>query len=160
MADQAPRSSTGGPQWVKCLCVITHDAGYLFAVGTDPVGPRTYFVPVGGGIEFGELATDAAVREVYEEIGVVIEKPRLLGVLENIFTWNGAANHEVVFCFIDQVASRDVVPFEGRESDGKSIPLRWLTEEELRSSPIPVYPDGILDLILNEPPGDVSAMGR
>ena len=61
----------------------------------------------------------------------------------------------MVFCFIDEVPSREMVPLQGRESNGEIIPLRWLSREELRSSPIPVYPDGIPGLILDEPPSDV-----
>ena len=128
----------------------------MFSVGTDPIDPpQTFLVPVGGGIDFGELAAAAVVREVQEEIGVDVDKPRHLGILENIFTWNGAEYHEVVFCFIGQVKSRDLVPLQGRESNGETIPLRWLSREELRSSPIPVYPDGILGLILEEPSSNV-----
>ena len=151
--DQPALSKDGRPQRLKAICVIKHNADYLFSVGTDPKGPRTFLVPVGGGIEFGELAADAVVREVQEEIGVDIETPRLVGVLENNFTWNGADYHEIVFCFVDEIPSRDVVPSTGRESNGESFPLRWLSEEELRSSPVPVYPDGILALILEEASG-------
>ena len=137
-------------QWprLKAICVIRHGRSYLFSVGTDPAKPETFLVPLGGGVEFGETASASVVREIKEEIGVVIEKPYLLGVLENIFNYDGAAHHEVVFCFIVQVADRDQVPFAGRESNGEDIPLRWLSLEELRTTPIPVYPEGIVSLIL------------
>ena len=152
--DQEAQSRDGQLPRLKVVCVIRHGGDYLFAVGTDPIGPQTFLIPVGGGIDFGELAAAAAAREVQEEIGVEIKNPRLLGVLENIFTYNGELGHEVVFCFIDQIPSRDMVPSEGLESNGESFPLRWLSRDELRSCPIPVYPDGILGLILDEPPSD------
>jgi ADP-ribose pyrophosphatase YjhB (NUDIX family) len=142
-------SSSGRFQRLKAVCVISHGDDYLFSVGVDPGDHRTFLVPVGGGIEFGELALTAAVREVREEIGVNVENPRLLGVLENIFTYDGETGHEVVFCFLGQIASRDELPSEGQESDGSMFPLRWLSQEELRSPPVPVYPEGILGLILN-----------
>ena len=86
-------------QWprLKAICVIRHGRSYLFSVGTDPAKPETFLVPLGGGVEFGETASASVVREIKEEIGVVIEKPYLLGVLENIFNYDGAAHHEVVF---------------------------------------------------------------
>ena len=147
-------SSSGRFQRLKAVCVITHGGDYLFSVGVDPLDQRTFLVPVGGGIEFGELALTAAVREVREQVGIDVENPHLLGVLENIFTYKGETDHEVVFCFIGQVRSRDSVPSEGVESDGVNFPLRWLADGELRSPDVPVYPEGILDLILSHLDGD------
>ena len=31
-----------------------------------------------------------------------------------------------------------------------SFPLRWLSEVEMRSLGVPVYPEGILDLVLSD----------
>ncbi|MCX8213374.1 MAG: hypothetical protein OTJ97_02515, partial [SAR202 cluster bacterium] len=64
------------------------------------------------------------------------------------------AGHEIVFCFIGRARSRDGVPSEGVERNGISFPLRWLSEAELRSPDVPVYPEGILDLILHDLEGD------
>ena len=69
----------------------------------------------------------------------MFEAPRLLGVLENIFTYKGETDHELVFCFIGRVRSRDGVPSEGVESVGMSFPLRWLSEGELRSRRTSLY---------------------
>ena len=77
-------SSSGRFQRLKAVCVITHGGEYLFPVGVDPLDQRTFLVPVGSGIEFGELALPAAVREVQEEIGADVEAHRLLGFLKNI----------------------------------------------------------------------------
>ena len=123
-------------------------------MGVDSLDQRSFLVPVGGGIEFGELALPAAIREVREEIGVDVEVLHLLGVLENIFTYKGETDHEVVFCFIGRVRSRDGVPSEGVESDGISFPLRWLSEGELRSPDVLVYPEDILYLIVGDLDGD------
>jgi 8-oxo-dGTP pyrophosphatase MutT (NUDIX family) len=101
-----------------------------------------------------ELALTAAVREVREEIGVDVEAPRFLGVLESIFTYKGETEHEVVFCFIGRVRSREGVPSEGVESDGIRFPLRWISEGELRSPDVRVYPEDILDLIASDLDGD------
>lgn len=141
-------NETPGRQRLKAVCVITDGHDYLLSIGTDPKGPRAYLLPVGGGIEFGERASRAAVREIKEEIGIDIPNPRLLGILENIFTWNGQPGHEVVFCFLGEVPSRSLVPPHGPESNGEDISLVWLSREELRSSEIPIYPDGLVDLLL------------
>src|ERR1700676_783984 len=55
--------------------------------------------PLGGHVEFGEYAVNALHREFGEEIGQRLTGVRLLGVLENIFPWQGGTEHEVVFIF-------------------------------------------------------------
>jgi len=57
---------------------------------TDANGEPFLRLP-GGGIEPGERAAQAAVREVREEVDATLVEPRLLGVVENLFqTGNGA----------------------------------------------------------------------
>jgi len=48
-----------------------------------------FYIPIGGGVEAGEYAIDAAKREVPEEVGQEIENICLLDISENIFTFNG-----------------------------------------------------------------------
>src|ERR1700727_2924498 len=55
--------------------------------------------PLGGHVEFGEYAMDTLHREFGEEIGQRLTGVRRLGVLENIFSWQGGTEHEVVFIF-------------------------------------------------------------
>jgi ADP-ribose pyrophosphatase YjhB (NUDIX family) len=62
-------------------------------------GSRPFHRPLGGHVEFGEYAVDTVDREFGEEIGQRLTSVRLLGVLENIFQWQGATQHEVVFVF-------------------------------------------------------------
>ncbi|WP_460164643.1 NUDIX domain-containing protein [Pseudomonas sp. S2_F03] len=47
-------------------------------------------------MEFGETSAQAIVREVQEELGLAITDVRLLGTLENIFTYAGRPGHEIV----------------------------------------------------------------
>jgi ADP-ribose pyrophosphatase YjhB (NUDIX family) len=55
--------------------------------------------PLGGTIEFGERASNALKRELAEELGLAVTEPRLLTVLENLYTHHGATGHEIVFVF-------------------------------------------------------------
>ena len=59
--------------------------------------------PIGGYIEFGEYAADAVVREFREELGRDVEVRGLIGVYENLVTFEPDAGpleiHEVAFLY-------------------------------------------------------------
>lgn len=72
------------------LVVLRRAADILVIRSTDANGELFLRLP-GGGIEPGERAVQAAVREVREEVDATLVEPRLLGVVENLFqTGNGA----------------------------------------------------------------------
>src|SRR4051812_21282937 len=74
------------------------DGALLVTENADPSG-ALFHRPLGGHVEFGEYALDTVHREFREEIGQALTQVRLAGVLENIFEWNGATQHEIVFVF-------------------------------------------------------------
>ena len=59
-----------------------------------------------GHLDAGEDYDAAAIRELAEEIGAVIHEPRLLGVVENHFTYAGQPGHEIVFVFDAEFADQ------------------------------------------------------
>src|SRR3990170_6464584 len=81
------------------LCLFRRRDDILVFEGVDTVKPEVFYRPLGGGIHFGERAEDAARREIREEVGAEITNLHLLGVVENLFTHQGAPGHEVVFLF-------------------------------------------------------------
>lgn len=74
------------------------DGALLVSESHTPSG-EVFHRPLGGHIEYGEHAADTIRRELAEEIGQTLTHVRLANVLENIFTWNGATQHEIVFAF-------------------------------------------------------------
>ena len=58
------------------------------------VGDAFWALP-GGGIEAGETAAQALVRELQEELGQPVEPGALACVVENFFTYAGTAYHEI-----------------------------------------------------------------
>jgi ADP-ribose pyrophosphatase YjhB (NUDIX family) len=72
------------------VCVLQRGDELLLIPGYDRVRDIGFFIPPGGGIEFGEHSSTAVIREVMEEFGVRVEAPRLLGVFENIRVVNSA----------------------------------------------------------------------
>ena len=79
------------------ICRIEKEAHFFVLEGYDPKKDETFYRPVGGGIEFGERAKDAAIREFQEEFNTTIEASDQFQVFENIFEFNGQPGHEIVF---------------------------------------------------------------
>ena len=83
----------------KAVCLFRQDDRVLLMQSFDPAKNEHYLMPIGGGIEFGELAIDAIQREVMEEIQQSICNLRRLHILENIFTFDAQQGHEIVFIY-------------------------------------------------------------
>lgn len=98
---------------------------------------------IGGGIEFGETAAQALVREVREELGATLCTPERLEVVENIFTMNNQTGHEIVFIFGGQLAEEDLIPSQGAmfSDDGQPMWVEWRPVNDT-SMTIPIFPDG------------------
>src|ERR1035437_3303085 len=79
------------------MAVIRRPRDGALLVSEAPDG--SFQRPLGGHVEFGEYAVDTLHREFGEEIGQRLTGVRLLGVLENIFPWQGGTEHEVVFIY-------------------------------------------------------------
>jgi ADP-ribose pyrophosphatase YjhB (NUDIX family) len=124
------------------------DGAVLVVPGLDEVKGQRFYRPLGGEIEFGELAADAARRELREEIDAEVDDLRLLGVFENVFTYRGHDGHELVWVFEARFADAtlyDRETIEAREHDARFdahwAPLAAFTPET------PLYPDGLLGVL-------------
>ncbi|HUB37920.1 MAG TPA: NUDIX domain-containing protein [Streptosporangiaceae bacterium] len=136
-------------QVVKAMAVIRRprDGALLVSEHADPA--RSPFQrPLGGHVELGEYAEHALRRELQEEIGQSLSDVRLLGVLENMFEWDGSLAHEIVFVF--SASFEDDSAYEITEqrildhADDDGTVVRWRAAEAV--SP-PLYPAGVADLI-------------
>ena len=118
--------------------------------GVDRASGKHFFRAIGGGVEFGERAADAVVREWREELGLELEAPVLLGVLENLFTYEGRPGHEIVLVFGARLADPPAYErgeLETVETGGGRHSAVWVTLNEARGGSTPLYPDGLLDLL-------------
>ena len=133
------------------LCVIRRGDAILVSEGHDPVKQQTFYRPPGGGIEFGETGQQTVVRELMEEMDEAVTDLRYIGTLENIFTYNGETGHEICLIydgiFVNEaVYSRETL--EGTDDSDSLYTARWLPLDYFRRSEAPLYPDGLLDLLL------------
>ncbi len=107
--------------------------------------------PLGGGVEWGERTVEALVREIREELRVELLAPRLVTVLENLFTYCGVEGHEIVFVY-DGVAGdpslydRDPFVYLDNEVPARA---RWMRLADFGPS-APRYPEGLLDVLTRE----------
>lgn len=85
--------------------IVTNQAGELLLIKRHDI--RTFDVP-GGGIEPGELPTEAAVRETLEETGLHVRPSQLLGV----YHWPNEPNAYLSFYFGCELLGGDIRPSE------------------------------------------------
>lgn len=65
---------------------------------------KGYYFPVGGRVKVGENSEEAAKREVFEELGVVIDNLEQRGVVELFFARDGSPVQEICFVYSASVA--------------------------------------------------------
>jgi ADP-ribose pyrophosphatase YjhB (NUDIX family) len=135
-------------QIVKAMAVIRRDRDGALLV-SEYTGPEAapFHRPLGGHVEFGEYAVATVHREFQEEIGQRLAYVRLLGVLENIFPWQGSTQHEIVFIFAAGFADPAAYEIpEQRILDNAEAWTRVVWRPGGAAEP-PLYPDGLMDLI-------------
>ncbi|HEY4685627.1 MAG TPA: NUDIX hydrolase [Dehalococcoidia bacterium] len=136
------------------LCLFRRDDGaILVAPGYDTVKRQRFYRPLGGEIEFGELAEDAARREVREEIGAEVDGLRLLGVFENLFVYQGEPGHELVWLFEGRFVDPSFYAREVIDCDegGARFEAHWVPLDLFVRGEAPLYPDGLLEMLLEDP---------
>jgi 8-oxo-dGTP pyrophosphatase MutT (NUDIX family) len=134
----------------KSVCVFRYQGKVLLAESFDPAKNEKYLSPVGGGIDFGEKSVDAAIREVKEELGAEVDQLKLLGVVESLFVFNSQEGHEIVFIY--EAKFKDSCFYQshvlpGIESNGHTFEARWYDLSSIKTSKIPIYPKGIIEIL-------------
>ena len=148
----------GAPSWhlvrPVALAVLLWRDHLLLMRGEDSVKPETFYRAIGGGVEFGEPAAEAVVREFREELSRDIEVVEPLGTVENIFTHEGRPGHEIDFEFIVRFAPGqappDLEPLAAVEHDDdgrvyEELIAYWIPLHEALSGEHIIYPPGFTD---------------
>lgn len=118
--------------------------------GYDSRKDEVFYRPLGGTIEFGELAPQTVERELQEEIGAAVTNLRYLGVRENLFTLEGRAGHEIVLIYEGDFVDKSIYEQKAvaaQEDDGIPFTAFWKPLAEFRQGKAPLYPEGLLELI-------------
>ncbi|HFR4576620.1 TPA: NUDIX hydrolase [Streptococcus suis] len=86
------------------------------------------YYTIGGAIEVNEVAADAAVREVKEELGIYSRVNQLAFVVENQFTHEGIDFHNIEFHFIvEPIGEMPEKMIEGKLKQ----PCEWIALDKL-----------------------------
>ena len=126
------------------ICLLRRGSLFLVGEGYDRVKEQRFYRPLGGGIEAGESAEEAVVREIREELGELVRDVRYLGEIDNRFVYEGEARWEVVQVFEAELMSEGPLRVEAVEAEGWV--LKWISIEDLDG---PLYPAGLVELLEN-----------
>jgi 8-oxo-dGTP pyrophosphatase MutT (NUDIX family) len=137
------------------ICVFRHHDRILVMEGYDPLKKERFYRPLGGGIEFGEHSTETICRELMEEIHVEVDLQSLkvLGTVENIFTFNGKPGHEIVLIYdgsLKEPGFYDQATIVGKEADGEEFRAIWKNISEFGEGKKILYPTGLLEMLAKE----------
>ncbi len=133
------------------LALIKNPQGqYLYHQGRDKVKNETFYRPLGGGIDFGELAEATLKREMLEELNEEIIIHEQLTLFENIFKYEQRFGHEIVILFSAEFKNRNVYEkkeLEIHEHNGLVSTAVWRSLEEIKQEKAHLYPIGLDELI-------------
>nr|WP_218891053.1 NUDIX domain-containing protein [Actinomycetospora corticicola] len=128
--------------------IVRRGDDLLVLEGHDAVRGHTFYRPLGGGIEFGELSEQALHREFREELDVALTDVARVGVLENVFEFEGRPGHEIVVLYTASIADP---AFYDRPDPGpildEGTPVRWLPLRDVVAGRAVLYPEGLLELL-------------
>jgi len=133
------------------ICVCRDGERILVAELFDRKKDQTFYRPLGGTIEFGERGEAAVRREMREEIAAELSEVRYLGMLENIFTYESRRGHEIMLVYDACLSDPRFYEEESIQGDEEGNPFKavWKRLEEFGPGKPPLYPDGLLEMLVN-----------
>lgn len=137
----------------QALALIRRGDRILVERGHDWVKDEWFCRLLGGTVEFGEQAPETLRRELLEELGAEADVGRLVATLENIFTFGGAAGHEI--CLVYECSLRDERFYELDEWQAEEMTpdgpmthdVAWKPIDSFGNEGEILYPDGLVGLL-------------
>ncbi|MFG1647757.1 NUDIX hydrolase [Amycolatopsis sp. NPDC049252] len=132
------------------LGVIWRGDALLVFEGRDELKDETFYRPLGGGIEFGEVSQDALKREFVEELAADVTVGERIGVLENVYVWRGRRGHEIAFMFDAEFTDPGMYAKPEFKILDDDATARWVDFADFRDGRKILYPRGLTELLSPE----------
>lgn len=132
----------------RAAAIILDDLNRVLLVKhRDPDTGETWWTLPGGGIEAGESAVEALIREVKEECGIKCIPKDLVYVREYV-EWHKETHHISLFFTAAALEYNINIGIDPEFSIDKQfiIDTAFLSEEEIRITSIDVYPEILRDV--------------
>lgn len=123
------------------------DGAMLVTSAVEPGTGRVLVRPPGGGVEPGEAAADAVVRELREELGIELSGIAPLAELEHRISFAGRELHELVHVFTATMRSDPALP----PCTDAGHPVWWLERDGFHDSALEIVPHGLVGLLRSTP---------
>lgn len=136
---------TAQPAGLRAIAIAVvrrADGALLVTSATEPGTGRVLVRPPGGGIDPGESAAEAVVRELREELGVEAGAVRPLGELEHRVSFAGRELHERVSVFAATLPDAPLPP-----TTDAGHPVWWLAADLFADPAIELVPVGLVALL-------------
>jgi ADP-ribose pyrophosphatase YjhB (NUDIX family) len=117
------------------------------------VKDETFYRLVGGTVEFGERGAATLKRELKEELGAEAEVGDLIATVENLFTYEGEAAHEIVLVYECRLPDERLYQLEAWDAEETTRdgvithPVSWRRVDSFGADGGILYPDALLDLL-------------
>lgn len=119
------------------------DGAVIVTSAVEPGTGRTLVRPPGGGIEPGETAADAVVRELREELGIEIVVGARLGDFEHLVAFAGRVLHELVHVYEATTVADASLP----ATTDAGHPVWWLERDRFDDPTLEIVPAGLRRLL-------------
>ncbi len=141
------------PSRIRVIAIgLFRDCGRILVFeGHNTAKTDWFYRPLGGLVEPGETTEETLHREMREELGKEITDLRLLAVLENLFTYDGSAGHEIVFVHDARFLDDSVYALDGLQEitfndDGVNTKAMWRTLDSFDATHH-LVPEGLTALL-------------